>query len=157
MPEPPFLGTVTPDEFRRIRAIFEAALDLPPAERRAFVEQACGGERALVGEVERMLATEGDRHQLLDRGSTGDATGGTTGRRPAVPRVCPSCHAPLTAAHRFCQSCGTPTAAGSLIEEGASAPARPSRTASASSRRWAMAGWVRCTAQTIWSWASRWH
>jgi serine/threonine-protein kinase len=117
MPEPPFLGTVTPDEFRRIRAIFEAALERPVDERRAFVEQACGGNQAPRAEVEQMLATEGDRHRFLDRVSTvpGEALG--VGRS-AGPGVCASCQALLTSSHRFCPSCGTPTAAGAIVEEG---------------------------------------
>ena len=55
MHEPRHLGTVTPDDFRRIRELFEAALDRPAAERRPFVEQACGGNTLLVAEVNRML------------------------------------------------------------------------------------------------------
>jgi hypothetical protein len=55
---------------------------------------------------------------LLDRDSTGrEAPEAAAGPPPAGPRVCPSCHAPLSPAHRFCPACGTPTAAG-VVDEG---------------------------------------
>jgi len=82
-----------------MREIFEAALDRPAGERRAFVEQACGGDTMLVAEVERMLAADNQGHQLLDRGpNASDHT----------PATCPACHAALVQSHRFCPSCGTP-------------------------------------------------
>jgi Protein kinase domain len=67
MDESRHLGTITPDDFRRIRDVFEAALERPPAARPSFIEQACGGDTVLVGEVERMLAGEAGDHSLLDR------------------------------------------------------------------------------------------
>src|SRR5271169_6512911 len=44
------------DDFRRIREAFESALDRPPEERAAFLDQACLGDHALRREVDRMLA-----------------------------------------------------------------------------------------------------
>ena len=61
--EPP-LDTVTPEGFRRIRQVFEAALERPQAERRAFVEAACGSDAGLRAEIDRMLAAE---EELLGR------------------------------------------------------------------------------------------
>ncbi len=42
-------------EWSRVKAIFGDALDLPPGERRSFLEEACKGEPALRAEVESLL------------------------------------------------------------------------------------------------------
>ena len=99
MPELPTLGTVSPDDFRRIREVFDAALSRPEGERRAFVEQACGHDTLLLVEVNRMLAAQGSDHALVDGGAA---------LRQAGSTPCPSCDAVLSASHRFCPSCGTP-------------------------------------------------
>jgi predicted Ser/Thr protein kinase len=109
----PTIGTVTPEDFRRIREVFELALLRPPHERRAFVERACQDNLLLVVEVERMLAAEGDNHRLLDQGPR---------ERPGdpprdAPAICPSCRMRLDHAPRFCPSCGTPVGA-AVAEEG---------------------------------------
>src|SRR5262245_3958215 len=105
------MGTVTPDDFRRIREVFERALEQPEAERRALVERECGGNRLLASEVERMLAAEEGLHHLLDRDSPRSST-------PApAPAVCPSCRTRLERAARFCPSCGTPVGA-AIADEG---------------------------------------
>lgn len=43
------------DRFRRADAIFDAALDLPDGEQAGFVDQACGDDFELRGEVHRLL------------------------------------------------------------------------------------------------------
>ena len=53
-------------EFRRLRDIFESALDRPPAERSRYVEGACAGDAALIDEVERMLRADAEHHRFLD-------------------------------------------------------------------------------------------
>src|SRR5262245_19919973 len=112
MPEPPVLGTVSPEAFRRIREIFEEALVRPAAERRTFVEAACKGDTVVAAEVVRMLAGAEGEHGLLDGQP----------RRPRleperpVHAACPSCQAALEPAHRFCPACGSPVAPG--VEEG---------------------------------------
>ena len=68
MNEPRFFGAVSPDEFRRLRDIFESALERPPAERSGYVERACAGDATLVGEVERMLRADAEHHRILDAG-----------------------------------------------------------------------------------------
>jgi hypothetical protein len=60
------LGTVRPDEFRRIREVFESAAEYPPADRARFVESACGGDRQLMLQVQRMLEADEMSHPLLD-------------------------------------------------------------------------------------------
>jgi WD40 repeat protein/serine/threonine protein kinase/tetratricopeptide (TPR) repeat protein len=56
MPEPPL-----PEE-----SIFAQALDLPSAERPAFLDRACGGDRALRGAVEALLRADSRTGDLLD-------------------------------------------------------------------------------------------
>jgi serine/threonine-protein kinase len=110
MHEPQRLGPVTPDRFRRIREIFESALDQPIADRHAWLEAVCGGDTALLQQVERMLVADDERHHLLDRSA--DAT------YEAASLACPACGAVVTASQRFCPSCGTPTGAVGPLAEG---------------------------------------
>ena len=98
--------TVTPDGFRRLREVFEAALERPVEERQAYVERACGGDLALRAEVERMLAAEhGGAPVLLDEGVGGRPW---PVHVPTAAQTCSSCQSTLTLAQRFCGSCGSP-------------------------------------------------
>ena len=45
-----------PDRWRKVDELFEAALDVPPQERAAFLDEACGSDRDLRREVEKMLS-----------------------------------------------------------------------------------------------------
>ena len=47
-----------PDRWRKIDEVFEAALDVAPSERAAFLDKACGSDRDLRREVEKMLSFE---------------------------------------------------------------------------------------------------
>src|SRR5579863_1051480 len=47
---------MTPERFRQIRNIFEAALEKPPGDRTVFVDEASQGDAPLRQEVQRMLA-----------------------------------------------------------------------------------------------------
>jgi predicted Ser/Thr protein kinase len=105
MRETPPQGTLTQDDFRRIREVFESAVERSAKDRRAFVEQACGGNTMLVAEVNRMLDADAREDRLLNRDDG------------ARPTACPSCHAALNADDRFCRQCGTP-AHGSGSDEG---------------------------------------
>jgi TolB-like protein/tetratricopeptide (TPR) repeat protein len=66
MNEPRKSGAVSPDAFRRLRDIFESALERPPAERSRYVEGACAGDATLIAEVERMLRADAEPHPILD-------------------------------------------------------------------------------------------
>src|SRR4030095_8704754 len=66
MKEHASFGPIPPGDFERIREVFEAALEATPDERSAFVEKACGGNVLLIGEVQRMLAGQGEHNSLLD-------------------------------------------------------------------------------------------
>jgi serine/threonine-protein kinase len=57
---------VNPQDFQRARGIFESALDCPPAERSALVDQACGGDTRLMAAVRAMLRADAEAHPFLD-------------------------------------------------------------------------------------------
>ena len=60
-------ATIDPEDFQRIRRVFEEALARPAAERAAFVAAACGADDRLRRDVERMLAAEDGPDSLMDR------------------------------------------------------------------------------------------
>ena len=47
---------MTPQRWRRIDDLFDAALQLAPAERESWLQEACGGDEDLRAEVDRLLA-----------------------------------------------------------------------------------------------------
>src|SRR4030095_11917544 len=100
MSEPLNQQSVTPENFRRIREVFESALEQPVEERQAFVESACASDALLIQEVRRMLAAEDQPDRLLDAAEPASWRGRTS--------ECPSCKAVIAASDRFCRSCGTP-------------------------------------------------
>jgi eukaryotic-like serine/threonine-protein kinase len=66
MNQPPSVGILGPDEFRKVREVFESAIELAPAERARFVEQSCDGDPRLIAEVQRMLSGDAEGNALLD-------------------------------------------------------------------------------------------
>ena len=64
---------VSEEDYRRIRETFEAALDLPAAERARLLDTSCGQDTALRSVVERMLRADAEQFPLLDRGVTIEA------------------------------------------------------------------------------------
>jgi hypothetical protein len=70
--------SITPENFRRIREVFESALERPPEERQAFVEHACAGDTLLILEVKRMLAAEEQPDRLLDAAEPVSSRGRTS-------------------------------------------------------------------------------
>jgi len=71
MNQPQSVGILGPDEFRKIREVFESAIELTPAERERFIDQSCGGDRRLIAEVQRMLSGDAEGSALLDAGTAG--------------------------------------------------------------------------------------
>ena len=110
MEDPLYKNTVTAEDFRRIRQVFEAALERPREEQEEFLKQACGEDAALRREVERMLAAERGSDPLLDAVSP-------SRQHNRLRDVCPSCKTEMTVSHRFCPFCGTPLQRG-LADEG---------------------------------------
>jgi serine/threonine protein kinase len=74
-------NSLTPERFARVRAVFEAAVERPAAERRALAAGACAGDAALLREVERMLAADARADGVLDRPVSSSAP--EEGRFPA--------------------------------------------------------------------------
>ena len=59
---------IGPEQFQRVREIFESVAGRPPAERASLIERACGGDMIIAAEVERMLQADAAPHRLLDGG-----------------------------------------------------------------------------------------
>jgi eukaryotic-like serine/threonine-protein kinase len=67
------MRSIGPEDFQRVRTVFEAAQACPPAERARFVEQTCGEDAALRSAVEDMLRADSAPHRLLDGSPMGAA------------------------------------------------------------------------------------
>jgi len=76
---------MNPGDWEHVKAVFDGASDLDPAERSAFLEQACRGDRSLRAEVESLLA---------------QASGGSFLERPAWQRETTEDPAPAPAPRR---------------------------------------------------------
>ena len=48
---------MTPERWQQLKQIFQSALERKPAERSAFLSQACAGDPALRGEVESLISS----------------------------------------------------------------------------------------------------
>ena len=51
---------LSPEEWRRIERVIDRVADLPPAERARYLDDACGNDRVLRHEAERLLAASED-------------------------------------------------------------------------------------------------
>lgn len=54
-----------PDRWRKVDELFEAALDREPSDRAAFLDQACGSDRELRREVEKMLDIDNQAQDFI--------------------------------------------------------------------------------------------
>jgi tetratricopeptide (TPR) repeat protein len=83
---------MTPERWLQIKRIFDEAVDLPPDERGVFLDAACD-DRALRGEVERMLAADGaglleeSALALVSRGAREPEAGRRLGRYRLLEEV----------------------------------------------------------------------
>ena len=57
---------IDPQRWNEVDRIFAEALDLPPAERPAFLGAACAGDPDLWSEVERLIAADRDSSGFLE-------------------------------------------------------------------------------------------
>ncbi len=74
------------ERWERVQALFHAALELPEAERQAFVERECAGDPGLAADVLAMLEADAHGETILDSGLAGVA--GDVLREPEpVPRT----------------------------------------------------------------------
>jgi serine/threonine-protein kinase len=78
MNQPPSVSILGPDQFRKIREVFESAIELAPSERDRFIDQSCGGDKRLIAEVQRMISGDAEGNALLDGRATGNFHEGAT-------------------------------------------------------------------------------
>jgi eukaryotic-like serine/threonine-protein kinase len=57
---------MTPAEWKEVKEIFHAALEVAPAERRAFLAKACAGKEALRLEVESLIKSHESKGSFID-------------------------------------------------------------------------------------------
>ena len=58
---------MNPDQWRKIRELFDAALDRPVGQRAEFLDFACAGDEEVRHRVEAMLAADEQDDLLIDR------------------------------------------------------------------------------------------
>ena len=134
-------GRMTPERWRRIDDLFDAALRLDPAEREAWLRGACGDDDGLRAEVGRLLAQDerADRDGFL---TPPEATG-----RPSARTA--SWHPAMESALRSGPRPIDPVGARRPTTPAASPPRRrsppaPGRTRSPSPDRWCGRGCASC-------------
>ena len=76
---------MTPERYERIGELFDQALELAPAEQRAFLLQACGQDNELREVVEKMLAQHRADNQFLARPAL-DVAATLLAQQPPVSR-----------------------------------------------------------------------
>jgi serine/threonine protein kinase len=59
--------TFRPEEWARVKEVFEAALLLAPSERSSFIASACGGDDALRRQIEELIASHEQAKSFLER------------------------------------------------------------------------------------------
>src|SRR4030095_7604783 len=57
---------MTPERYRKVGQIFQGAAEIPPDQRDAFLDQACGDDKALRRKVESLLDHDSQREGWLD-------------------------------------------------------------------------------------------
>lgn len=83
----------TPPRLARIEEIFHAALERQPAERAAFLAEACGNDASLLDAVKALLAAHDQSFSLLDQRHAGaefDNTSAPTRHLPDAPAQPPA-------------------------------------------------------------------
>jgi eukaryotic-like serine/threonine-protein kinase len=68
---------MSPQEWRRLDELLEAALNLKPEERHDFLRSACGNDKALYKELESLVACEKHASSFLESPAAAIASGGT--------------------------------------------------------------------------------
>ncbi len=93
---------MSPDQEHRLEKIFSAARDLPPLEREAFLERACGGDAQLRQAADSLLSAHEQAGQFLQptvalpipdalAGKSGDRINSGPGASQCLlgpPRIC---------------------------------------------------------------------
>ena len=58
---------MTPERWRRVRTLFDEAVERAPEERSFFLREACAGDPDLEREVGSLLASSGDAGAFLEK------------------------------------------------------------------------------------------
>ncbi len=69
------MSSLNPDEWRRVRSVFERAVDLPAGERMQFVAVACLGDEAFHGRVAALVAAYERADDFLETGCVATIAG----------------------------------------------------------------------------------
>src|SRR5262245_28277849 len=57
---------MTPEQWTKVKDLFEAVLDCAPDERSAFLAQACGDDELLRSEVESLISSYGHESRFME-------------------------------------------------------------------------------------------
>ena len=60
------MNSLRPEEWRRVRAVFDRAVDVPAGERMQFVADACLGDEVVHGRISTLLAAHERAHDFLE-------------------------------------------------------------------------------------------
>ena len=74
----------TPERWRKIDELFQAAIDQPAEQRQAFLDEACADDAELRGEVEALLGSDAAAGTFIEKAIRGEA-----GRLDAGPAATP--------------------------------------------------------------------
>ena len=76
---------MTPEQWRRVRVLFDVAGQLPARQRSAFLRNACAEEPELRREVESLLRSSEDAGEFLEAGALHEITWPQQAASPAPP------------------------------------------------------------------------
>ena len=62
---------MNPDRWQRLEDLFHTALEMPVAEREAFLISACGGDQQLRADAERLLHADEQASAFVDSAAAG--------------------------------------------------------------------------------------
>src|SRR4030095_14383101 len=64
---------MTPERWQRVNELFHCALERQPAQRAAFLDQACAGDQELRKEVESLIGSNENSDSFIDASGFGAA------------------------------------------------------------------------------------
>lgn len=77
---------MTPERWKKVKEIFQAALNRAPAEREAFVAEASGGDDLVRREVESLMSSDGRSGTFLDSPAYEEAAEMIVDEKSALPK-----------------------------------------------------------------------
>ena len=75
------MAHLTPEFWQRLESVFHGALQIEPAERRQYLDEACAGDETLLKQVESLILSSEQTDQLMD-GVIAEEAAGLTGLAP---------------------------------------------------------------------------